>query len=225
MKKMFIILVVLVLLVCVFTHIVICRLEAIYADKMGKMFALHNTLIVLIPESFLLPDKVLLPPTIMDDKTGASVSWREHVVNFYQGTNNDGKMDYSSLFRSHKDRNDNHTSYVAVVDKQTLWDESIRHKVLQAGFTFDKILLIEIPDTNIPWNSSQDYDIEAAVNLWYREQKLRRSLQGYVNRGSLYITLMGNTGFISDFKTEGEFRNALMLNDKEMLQLESFDQD
>ena len=214
--------VVLTLLGCIFAYITNCRLEAIQADRKGKIFALHHTLILFLPDK--LPYNTLVSPVTVDNRTGASVSWREQVANYYQGLNLDDTTDYSHLFRASKYKNDNFTSYVAVVDKKTLWDENIRGMVLQANFAFDKILLLEIDEKKIPWDSCQDYDIEAAMNLWNREQKSRYVIPGSIfpKQDLMYVTIKGNIGFISDFKTKEEFQSMLVLNDEESLILEFF---
>jgi hypothetical protein len=160
----------------------------------------------------------LMPPTVIDNRTGATISWREQIADHFRVTNRDCGTDYSYLFRLN--RTGDYTSYVAIVDRLTIWDANIRDKVLQTNFGFDKILLIEISNKNIRWNSCRDYCIDEAMNLWEQEQITQ---QTFPKNHLLYITLKGNIGFISDFKNKEEFKKMLVLSNEEVIQLMSVD--
>ena len=223
MKKLFLTLGILVILICALTYLSVLRSEAKYLARRSKLFFVYSELTLFMPDRN--NNKILIPPVLTENTTQSPISWREQIVNIRQridenfGYKNFG-VDYSDMFRYGTsygtNRTGDHTEYVAVVDKYTLWDEDIRNKILSSNYDFDKILLIEIPDKNIPWNSCQDYDINAAMNLWNQISKSRRFLQ---KQNLLYITLKGHIGFISDFKTKEEFQRMLVLSNEELLQL------
>jgi hypothetical protein len=70
----------------------------------------------------------------------------------------------------------------------------------------ETILLIEIPDSDIPWTEPRDLTLEEAVAL-YREEKdigPRRHLEGL-----FYMTLGGQYGSLRSIETAEEFIDML----------------
>lgn len=121
------------------------------------------------------------------------------------------------------------TNYVAIVGANTLWPGKSGCKP-KTGFVFslaentfgakesispasvdekDKILLIELPNSDIQWLEPRDITVEQAIEL-YRERKRGRysSCRTHLH----YITLSGKNGDISSIPDEETFRNMCGTN-------------
>jgi hypothetical protein len=206
-----------VVLLCFVTAVfflLIGRNNAILSGKKGQIFFLQNYLTLIIPDE----SRVLMSPISIDSNTGLPISWREQFTRYM--VEHSGIIDPNSpdFFHYQYDQK-NYTSYVAVVGERTLWTEGIRNKILQKNFPFDKILLLEISEKNIPWNSCIDYDVETTIKLW---EQTRKSFNWFGKNKLIYITYKGNIGFISDFGTKEELQQMLIFSDEEILQLGNY---
>lgn len=111
------------------------------------------------------------------------------------------------------------TNYVAIIGRNTLWPGKTGYKPISfahAKNTLDpnrkatlasvaeknKILLIELPESDIAWTEPRDITVEEAVNL-YRQRKRGKYRSGHLQ----YITLSGKYGDIFDIPSEETFRN------------------
>ncbi len=105
------------------------------------------------------------------------------------------------------------TSYVAVIGERTLWpgDKPLYFANLPPS-AYSKILVIEIPDTDIPWMEPRDISIDEALALFSAPGGLRDSRHP---GGLHYVLLGGTTALISSIKTVEEFRQMLELDDTE----------
>lgn len=189
----------------------ILRSESDQLKREAKLFFLQNELTLLLPE---FDNSGQLTANASQDN-GELLSWREKIVSHLR-SENEGSFDYSQCFRDNGDIG-NHTCYVAVTGDGTLWDEKLRKYVLKTA-SIDKILLIEVPDKTIRWDSSEDYDVEKALNLWNSKSRYRGLFR---KRGIFYITLQGKHGEISNFKSQAEFRRNLVFSDEEIKQLKA----
>jgi hypothetical protein len=205
-KKMIIIVVAIVITASILNLHYCLRSEATYVARKGKLFFLQNMLTVILSDS----QNNIIPVS------EGNISWREQIVNYCGFGDSDSTEHFTKMFRSFDEETGDYTSYVAVTGNRTVWDNEIRKKILFTDTSFDKILLIEIPQKNIPWNSTQDYDVEKILNLWTPTPYQRGFFQ---KSGLLYITLRGKIGDISDFTSKDELRKMIELNDNEMLSL------
>jgi hypothetical protein len=121
------------------------------------------------------------------------------------------------------------TNYVAIVGENTLWpgktgyipknkydfaygENTLDPKMKDSPANVaekDKIFLIELPDSDIPWLEPRDISVEEAVEL-FRERKSGK-YQSCL-RHLQYITLSGKTGDVASIPDEETFRNMIVLD-------------
>jgi hypothetical protein len=158
-----------------------------------------------------------IPAPVMR-KNGKKISWREYVVSVHADSISG---DLKTFFHP-DDEKISCTFIVAVHGKRTLWGDDFRNKIKVGTYEkkefppeeLDKILLIEIPDNNIAWDSLRDYSVEEVLNLWPSRNFSRGFFQ---KRGLCYVTLHGKIGRISDFRSKDEFQKMIEFSDEEMV--------
>ena len=105
------------------------------------------------------------------------------------------------------------TSYVAVIGKNTLWPGTRGPDLDTLRDAGDKILLIEIPHSDIRWTEPRDITLEEALELFQREKDgLRDSPHPH---GLNYVTLDGPCGRLSDIESVEQFAEMLQLDPRE----------
>lgn len=149
-----------------------------------------------------------LPPAFEANRAGKPwVSWRvlvtregfaetRPVVERYRfdepwnGPHNRTLADHSwgDLFTCPFERGSGHTNYVAVVGPNTLWPGPRGRSLDELSEnSSEKILLIEIPNSDIPWMEPRDITFEQAVRVFSeynasRNQPRRRHLHCYTTQ-------------------------------------------
>jgi len=170
-----------------------------------------------------------LPPAILQDgPDGPPYSWRI-VAYRYGAPDTYDAYDRSSAWDSEKNttlrfkesggrgsfacpadkaaRSGALTSYVAVVGKNTLWPGRTGRKIPKlTPEIMDTIVLIEIPDSDIPWTEPRDLTLEEAVAL-FRDEK--REGPRRHPEGLNYITLGGQYGSFRSIRTVEKFVDML----------------
>lgn len=101
------------------------------------------------------------------------------------------------------------TSYVAVVGPNTLWPGDRPYRLEHHGKDKDlknKILLVEIPYSNIPWTKPLDISVEEALSLFSAKNGFKNSRHP---DGLHYVTFGGAYRSFSSIATVEEFANML----------------
>ena len=148
-----------------------------------------------------------LPSPIIATIEG-NISWRRQILEI-NAPFLDGSVDELSRFFRCDSKKSSNTFIVAVVGDKTLWGENIRHKIDILPENVDKIMLIEIPDNDVHWDSLKDYTVDETLRLWASQNFSRGFFQ---KRGLYYCTLRGKIGKISDFSSTIELRKMIELN-------------
>ncbi len=208
MKRCFLQCVVVIMIGIVCLTVLHClRKQAIISGRRGQLFYLHHVLTIDIP-GFTNS----IPQRIKSDQDH-DISWREQIVHFVGTGVNDQDIDYTDMFRANA-KNEMQTNYVAVYGDRTVWDESMpRNLIWSTCVPFDKIILIEIPNDDILWNSTLDYSVEQALDLWSFDSHTFDICKDF---GLLYVTLKGKIGYVSEFGTQEEFRKMLVFSEEEI---------
>jgi hypothetical protein len=161
-----------------------------------------------------------LPPPIIRTKDGL-ISWRKYALETNEPYIFDSSAEGLSIHFHCDIPISTSTFIVAIVGDRTLWGDDFRNKIKIGIYEkkefppeeLDKILLIEIPNNNIAWDSLKDYSVEEALNLWPSQNFSRGFFQ---KPGLCYITLHGKYGRISDFTSKEAFRKMIEFNDEEI---------
>jgi hypothetical protein len=99
------------------------------------------------------------------------------------------------------------TNYVAVVGEGTLWCKDVPRDLSFLKDKVDhKILLIEIPCTDIVWTEPRDITLDEALQLFSSPDGLRGTDHG---DGLSYITVSLQVRPISSIRTIDEFKSML----------------
>jgi hypothetical protein len=106
------------------------------------------------------------------------------------------------------DIREDRASYVAVVGKDTLWlsDQFRNLEQYDRNKLQEKILLIELPESDIHWTEPRDISLEKALELFARPNGLRGP---HRHGGLFYITLGGTTRRISEIGSSEMFLRML----------------
>ena len=207
MKKYILPMVVITIGIVCLTALHCLRAQSRISGRRGQLFFLHYVLITDIP-GFTNS----IPQRIQSDQDH-DISWREQIAHFVRTGVNDQDIDDAKMFRSNA-KNEMQTNYVAVYGNRTVWDENIpRNLIWNTRVPFDKIILIEIPDNEILWNSTSDYSVEQSLDLWSFDS---HTFDICKDSGSFYVTLKGKIGSISEFHTQEEFRKMLVFSEDEL---------
>jgi len=153
--------------------------------------------------------EVLMPlkPNMFHPKKDRIVSWREWVLEF--GIERETCDD---LYVAMDQPNNGQTNFVFVTGDRTIHDFDVDCILSIFPDSFDKILILEYPDNDIPWNSLRDCSIAEARELWHKSRKDGR----WVRDDVVYITLKGRYGRVSTFPTEEDFMRMLLLSEDEI---------
>lgn len=171
----------------------------------------------------------LLPPAILRDSHGKGAhSWRTLAsermnfdsaiqYTFSEPWNGPANRAYAagkpgrSLFTCPCDARDADSgcaSYVAVVGERTLWQEEWRDLQALGPEVQSKILLIEVPSTDIGWTEPRDISLDEAVRLFSDPQGLKAARHP---KGLHYITVDLQIRPISSISTVERFLEMLQV--------------
>jgi hypothetical protein len=172
------------------------------------------------------------PPAYLTDQTGRPVhSWRVLTagcdggvgIDFYEaydfakpwdGPENIHVIDreWGDVFACPADPDAvslNRTSYVAVIGDNTFWPGQTTYSMEDLDSDWEnKILLIEIPDSDIPWMEPRDISMEGALELF---STLPALTDGRHPEGLHYVTAGGRVGLISRIGTQDQFKQMLQV--------------
>jgi hypothetical protein len=169
-----------------------------------------------------------LPPAYLCDKSGnPTLSWRVLILPYldnnalyqrfdpaepWNGPNNRPLLNgaWGHLYACPSDPDAmrlRSTSYVAVVGPNTLWPGDRPYRFEYPGKNLeDKILLVEIPYSNISWTKPLDISVEEALSLFSAKNGFKNSRHP---DGLHYVTFGGAYRSFSSIATVEEFANML----------------
>jgi hypothetical protein len=165
------------------------------------------------------------PPARTSDTHGRHLqSWRALIMPYLGYYSFREQYDYSSPWNSAKNRNwsdrgvsafvcpsepregMHFTNYVAVIGPETMWpgsESAHRPEIVNA----DAILIVEYPESDIPWNEPRDLTVEEFLSLF--EARLARNGFGPHPHGLPYVTVGGEVRSL-DHHTDRETARQLL---------------
>lgn len=190
----------------------------------GRIFAIGNSL-----HGYLLWRKMYPLPS-GDAKTGPAVSWRVFLPDFvhphiYERYRKDEPWNSVKNLALLKDDDRAYlyvcdgarsaarmgmTDYLAVIGPGTVWTETCAgHLEDPEKQAPEKILVVEVPHSDVPWTKPTDLSVEDVVGLYRAKPGLKDSRHKH---GLHYVTASGHVGSFGDIKSEEGLLRLLLLD-------------
>lgn len=170
-----------------------------------------------------------LPPAYVSDASGVPAhSWRVLILRsgpighdgFYRRYSfalswdsaenrpllHDSSGDFMACPSDHHAATSRATSYVAVVGEETMWPGPRGRTREELEGNEDRILVIEIPRTDIAWMEPRDITLDEAIRMYSEWDGFRDANH---RRGLHYLTLDGKVHSFSEIANKEEFARLL----------------